>query len=308
LAIAASALALSGTLRPPRTPSSAVITTVDLQSAMRPASDSGEFSYQGLRPGIYLLKVQAKGFESAELHVDLSFASVRGLSVLLRPAPAAAPPAGKTISVHELAMPGAARDLFVAGKKKLYAEKNSKAALRDFQSAIKKAPDFYEAYYQAGVAYLSLQNPAEAEKDFRKSVDLSQKKYGDAEIALGTILLHRGESNDGEALLREGLALNPHSWPGQFELGALEVARGHVDLALAAADEARALAPNQPAVYRLLAVIHLRQKDYPELIKDLDAYLRLDPDSPAGLHAKEIRDAVEKQMANSSGTAVSANK
>ncbi len=42
LAQAASALALSGILRPPRTPSSAVITTSDLQSSMRPASESGE--------------------------------------------------------------------------------------------------------------------------------------------------------------------------------------------------------------------------------------------------------------------------
>ena len=273
-----------------------------------PASDSGEFSFQGIRPGTYLLRVKASGFESAEMHIDLTSASVRGLSVVLKPARAAAPPAGKTISVHELAMPRAARDLFASGKKKLYAEKNSKAALRDFQSAIKKAPDFYEAYYQAGVAYLSMQNPTEAEKNFRKSVDLSQKKCEDADIALGTILLHRGEANEGEAVLREGLALNPHSWPGQFELGELEVARGHLDLAFAAADEARALAPNQPVVYRLLAVIHLRQKDYPALITDLDAYLRLDPDSPAGLRAKEIRAVVEKQVANSSGTAVSANK
>ena len=42
LAIAASVLALSGILRPPRTPSSAVMTMFDLQSSMRPASESGE--------------------------------------------------------------------------------------------------------------------------------------------------------------------------------------------------------------------------------------------------------------------------
>ena len=40
--MAASVLALSGTLRPPRRPSSAVMTTFDLQSSMRPASESGE--------------------------------------------------------------------------------------------------------------------------------------------------------------------------------------------------------------------------------------------------------------------------
>ena len=42
LAIAASVLALSGIFRPPRTPSSAVMTTFDLQSSIRLASESGE--------------------------------------------------------------------------------------------------------------------------------------------------------------------------------------------------------------------------------------------------------------------------
>jgi hypothetical protein len=42
LSQAASALALSAILRPPRMPSSAVMTTSDLQSSMRPASESGE--------------------------------------------------------------------------------------------------------------------------------------------------------------------------------------------------------------------------------------------------------------------------
>ena len=40
--MAASVLAFSGTLRPPRRPSSAVMTTLEPQSSMRPASDSGE--------------------------------------------------------------------------------------------------------------------------------------------------------------------------------------------------------------------------------------------------------------------------
>ena len=39
---ASSALTFSGTLRPPRNPSSAVMTTLDLQPSMRPASASGE--------------------------------------------------------------------------------------------------------------------------------------------------------------------------------------------------------------------------------------------------------------------------
>jgi tetratricopeptide (TPR) repeat protein len=269
------------------------------------ASDSGDFSFQGLRAGNYLLRVQASGFESAELHIDLSLASEHGLSVHLKRARTATPPEGKTISAHELAIPEAARDLFDSGKRKLYTEKNAGAALKDFQSATKKAATFYEAYYLEGMAYLSLKNSAEAERHFRKSVELSEKKYGDADIALGTLLLHRGEIKEGETLLREGLAWNPRCWPGQFELGELELTRGHVDEALAAAKEATELAPRQPVVYRLLAVIHLRQKNYPELLTDLDAYLQLDPDSPSGQRAKELRAEAQKQIASAT---VSGNK
>jgi tetratricopeptide (TPR) repeat protein len=274
------------------------------------ADDSGQFSFQGLRPGRYILRVQANGFQSAELYLDLNAASQHGLFVTLKPMRNVDQlnSGGVTVSARELAIPEAARELLDSGKKKLYSEKNGEAALRDFQSAIKTSPSFYEAYYLAGMAYLSLQNSAEAEKHFRKSVDLSQKKYADADIALGSLLLQRGEEHPGEELLRQGLASNPHSWPGQFALGELELTRGHVEPALAAAEQAAELAPAQPVVYRLLAIIHLRQKNYSALVADLDAYLQLDPDSPAGLRAKELRARAEKQILTSPEATVSANK
>ena len=130
------------------------------------ANDSGEFSFQGLRPGRYILKAQANGFQSTELPLDLNYASQHGLSVTLKPMRNADQPhsGGVTVSAHELAIPAAARDLLDSGKEKLYSEKNSEAALRDFHSAIKTSPGFYEAYYLAGMAYLALQNSAEAEK------------------------------------------------------------------------------------------------------------------------------------------------
>jgi len=55
------------------------------------------------------------------------------------------------------------------------------------------------------------------------------------------------------------------------------------------AEQACSVAPQQPVVYRLLAVIHLQQQDYPALLDNLDAYIRLDPDSPAGQRAKQLR-------------------
>jgi tetratricopeptide (TPR) repeat protein len=276
----------------------------------RSTNDSAEFSFQGLRPGHYLLRVQAPGYQSVVLPLDLSLASERGITVTLKPlqTEAAPQPKGETISAHELAMPTAARDLVASGKKNLYTEKNPEAALRDFQSATLKAPTFYEAYYLTGMAFLSLQNSHEAEKQFRRSVDLSQKKYADADIALGTLLLHRNELGEGESLLRQGLVQNPRSWPGQFELGELELSLGHLQSALAAAQTAAELAPRQPVVYRLLAIIRLREKNYPALLTALDSYIELDPDSPAGVRAKELRAQIERQVADSSAAAVAVKK
>jgi tetratricopeptide (TPR) repeat protein len=270
------------------------------------ADNSGEFSFQGLRPGRYVLRVHASGFQDAELHIDLSFTSDRGLSVSLKPARTTSPPppGTSTVSAHELAMPEAARNRLASGLTKLYRDKNPQGALLDFQSAAGQAPAFYEAFYQCGMAYLALQNPTEAEKQFRKSAELSQKKYADANIALGTVLIHRNEFREGEPLLRQGLAANPRSWTGQFELGELELSRGHLEPALAAAQTAAQLAPQQAVVYRLLAAIHLRQKNYPALITALDSYIELDPHSPAGLRAKELRTQAEKQMANSPDAAL----
>jgi regulator of sirC expression with transglutaminase-like and TPR domain len=47
----------------------------------------------------------------------------------------------------------------------------------------------------------------------------------------------------------------------------------------------------------LLSNIHLQQKDYPALLQDIDQYLKLDPDSPAGVRAKELREQVQQKMA-----------
>ena len=262
------------------------------------SGDAGEFSFHGLRAARYVLKVHAEGFETAETGVDLTLNSVHGLSIALKVLrqPGSAIPDRPSISAHELSMPEPARELMSSGLNKLYAQNNPQGAMNDFQAAIAKEPGFYEAIFYCGLADLAMHKEADAETQFRKSFEVSQKKYGDAEIALATLLLRKGQTAEGETLLRQGLLLNPHSWPGQVELGKLELARGHIEAALAAAEIAESLAPGQPMVYRLLTAIHLQQKNYTAAISDLDSYIRLDPDSPAGQRAKELRAQAAQQL------------
>ncbi|MGA2809980.1 MAG: tetratricopeptide repeat protein [Candidatus Acidiferrum sp.] len=263
-------------------------------------SDSGEFAFLALQSGSFILKVSAPGYQPLEMPVEVNFGSQRGVSVFLKSAnrPGAGTEARPAISAHELSMPKSARDLAESGKKKLYLDKDPQNALRDFASAISKAPAYYEVYYLMGMTYISLQNPARAEENLQKSVDLSNQSYGDADLALAFLWLGRHDITRGEPLLRKGLELNPRSWTGYFELGKLEMYAEHYEAALQAAQTARSLAADQPLVYRLLSLIHLKQRNYSAALVDLDAYIRLDPDSPDGQHAKQVRADTEKRVAS----------
>jgi len=264
------------------------------------SSDRGEFAFS-VPDGVYVLKVTADGYAPLEMDVIADFRSSIGISIFLRPAGKSAgeAPGGPTISSHELSIPSSARKLVDSGKKKLYVDRDPGAALHEFELAVTKAPGYYEAYYQIGMAYLELKDPAEAEANLKKSVELSNQSYADAMLALAILQLGRHDVADGEPLLRRCLEVNPNFWVGQYELGKLELYRMHIDAALAAARKAEALAPNEPKVYHLLSLIHLRQKDYPAAVADLDAYIRLDPDSADGQTAKQVRADVERKLANS---------
>ena len=264
-------------------------------------TNNGEFSFPGLRAGAYILKITAPGFLPLEMNVEVNFGTEHGLSIFLKPSEKspAERPSGPLISAHELSMPASARKLADSGKKKLYTGNNAEGALHDFEAAVAKAPDYYEAYYQIGMACLSLQRPADAEKYLRTSVTLSNQSYPDAVLALAILLLGRHDSKEGEPLLRRGLELNPNSWVGYYELSKLELYRMHLEPALDAAKQAESLAPQQPKVYRLLSLIHLRQKNLQAALADLDAYIRLDPDSPEGHTAKQIRADTQHQLETS---------
>jgi tetratricopeptide (TPR) repeat protein len=260
--------------------------------------DSGDFAFRGISRGNYILQVSAVGFESSSISVDLSFNSDRGMPIYLKQTEvdASESVAAASISAHEMSIPKAARDLLISGKKKFYVDKNAEGGLEDFRSAVAAAPGYYEAYYQIALADLALGKKPEAEDSLRKSIEISRDKYGEAEVGLGTMMLERGETAQGEKTVRHGIELNPDYWLGHFELGRALLTENRLSEALESADQAKSLAPSAPIVYRLLSNIHLQQKDYPALLNDLDAYLKLDPDSPAGVRAKQLRELVVQKI------------
>jgi tetratricopeptide (TPR) repeat protein len=267
-------------------------------------TDSGGFAFQRLSGGTYTLLVDVQGYQHVAASVDLSYMPEKSVVIRLRSLSGEKEMVAATsVSAHELSMPKKARELMSAGKKKLYVEKNAQDALEDFRSATAAAPGYYEACYQVGMAYLSLGKRDDAEASFRKSIELSGDNYSEAEVGLGTLMLDRRDFAQGEKTVRRGVELNPDYWLGQYELGRALLNLDKVAEALRAAEQAKSLAPSAAIVYRLLSNIHLRQKDYPALLADIDSYIKLDPDSAAGIRAKQLREQVAQKMDMAKATA-----
>jgi len=264
-------------------------------------NSSGDFAFRHLQRGNYILTASANEYLPAEIHLDLNFASERGFTVYLKSLPKNSAPAlsGSSVSSHELSLPESAREMLTSGRKALYVEKNPASALHYFEKALKKDPGCYEAEYGKGMAYLNLQNTPDAMNSFRAAIKKSEGKFGDAAIALGTLQVDQGQLAEGEKNLREGVTLSPGAWMGFYQLGKLELRAGKFAEAETSAAQARSLAPNLPQVYQLLSIIHLRQKNYPALLQDIDSYLQLDSTSAAAQRAKQVRTEVQQQLARS---------
>ncbi len=143
---------------------------------------------------------------------------------------------------------------------------------------------------------MTLGTRADAEKSFRKSIEVSNDKFGEPVIGLASFLIDSGDLAQSEKMTRHGLELSPNSWFGYYQLGRLLFAEKKIADAQKSAEQARSLSPDSAIIYRLLSNIHLSQKNYPALLEDLDAYIKLDPASPAGSRAKEIREQVAQKL------------
>src|SRR6266849_365925 len=221
----------------------------------------GEFQFNALRQGTYILSVNEPGYEQVQETVRVS-GMEPGIMLSLKKT--GAPPsgqAGDTVSIRELSIPEKARKEFLKGVQRR--EKHDPAgSLPHFQRAIAAFPSYYEAYLQMGFAYNSLGKPEETEK-----------------------------------AVRHGVELKPASYVGHFLLGQALYGLHRFKEAEASARKVLSLKRDFAAVHLLLANIHIRTNDAPALLNDLNSYLTLDPDGPAAAQARQLRETIQQRLA-----------
>lgn len=264
----------------------------------------GAFEFGGLRAGSYLVIIQLSGYEPIRDSVNLLNASHGGLLYSLRRLPDAnknaAPSDQPSVSARELKLPPKAQDALHKGLDKLYVKKDPEGSVPFFQKVLEISPDFYEAHYYIGMAYMFTEKPKEAESAFRTAIEHSDDRYADPHIALATLMVDSKRAQDAEENARRGVELDPQSWQGHLELAKALLLLNRAPDAEKSALMARKLKPDFPNLYITLANIHIRLQNAPALLEDVNTYLKLDPTGPYSARAKEIKTSVEKQNASGS--------
>ena len=269
------------------------LTGGELATTFTDATGRFEVSAEGSRSVI--VAVQAQGYEPAEQRVDDGFSgSAPGVVITLHKL--RANPVDResyTVSVHSLKVPAKARRAFEKGMDRLQ-KKDIEGSLERFTEATNVFPDYYEAYYEIGLANLELRRGDQAEQALQRAIDLSGGHYAEPQFALGALLCERQAYPEAEQVLRRAIEVDANSWKGHLFLGQALFGQGRLEEAEKSAREVLVRRPDLPSVYILLANIHIRQHEYALGIKDLDTFLSMEPTGPLGDQARAVRDAAER--------------
>ncbi|MBN1205140.1 MAG: tetratricopeptide repeat protein [Myxococcaceae bacterium] len=101
--------------------------------------------------------------------------------------------------------------LFEEGRQERRAGK-AEPAVRILEEVVAKAPDFFMAWYNLGLAYEALKKPKEAAEAYQKAIALEpQQKPRDASVynTYGWLLYRQDQYMEAEKLFRQALSLDP---------------------------------------------------------------------------------------------------
>ncbi len=259
---------------------------------------SGRFEAPATGSGAVIVAVQEQGYEPVEQRVDVGFeGSAPGVIITLRKARTTPVEregsSGYTVSVHDLKVPGKARHEYTKGVERLQ-KNDAQGSLEHFKEATNAFPNYYEAYYQIGLANLELRRGNEAEQALQRSIDLSGGGYAEPQFALGALLCDRQSYTEAERVLRRAIDVNGNSWKGHLFLGQALFGQNKLAEAEKSAREVLLRKSDVPSTYVLLANIHIRRHEYISGIKDLDTFLSMKPQGPTSDQAREVRAAAQK--------------
>ncbi|MGH9424891.1 MAG: tetratricopeptide repeat protein, partial [Terriglobia bacterium] len=260
---------------------------------------SGLVEFFGLGAQSYVVRATRPGYLDAELRLDVRRGEVSksaNLQMQRMPVEGNAPSAGN-VTVGSLSIPDSALREFQQGAKLLNSEKNPRDSVVHLSRAIEISPDYSEAHFLLGMAYLQLNSASEAEKALRKAISL-QPKLATPYYPLAMLLFGQKRYVEEEELLVEGAKLDSRDWKWPFEIARCKAQRGQWEDALRYAKEAVRLAGAPSKVHLLLADIYSNSGRPWEAVSELELFVHLDPQSPYVRRVQEVLPTLRQRAAS----------
>jgi tetratricopeptide (TPR) repeat protein len=258
---------------------------------------NGEFEFGGLSRGNYYLVVEEQGYEPVRELVEIANSDRRGVIVYLsKGIQFITKEDANPVSARELGLPPKARDAYHKGAERLYQKKDPKGSMAHFRRAVEVLPSYYEAYFQIGIGHMHMGENLEAEKAFRKSIELSNDTYSEPYVGLALLLCNANKFAECVAAARRSIELDANTSQGHFQLARGQVGLDDLDAAEGSLKTVIKLKADYADAYLLYSNILIRRKDYPELLKMLDEYLKLQPTGPTSEGVRQTRDTVAKHL------------
>lgn len=258
-------------------------------------NENGAFAFRGLPTGSYTVTIDKESdYKPFTTSVDLR--QFRG-----------GPPQVYTLNIRlefkdrEVAKPAVVNAEFANVPRKALdhyntaieqAQKGDHAgAVEQLKLAIAEHPSFMQAFNELGVQYLKLTRLAEADEAFQSALQIDPESF--------PALINRGIANVmmkryGEAvpMLRKALKNDDQSAVGHYFLGQSLANLGLFDEAEKELLTALKLGKEEmKEAHRILAIIYSSRGDKKKAAEELEAYLKLAPNTP---DAEKLREQIKR--------------
>jgi Flp pilus assembly protein TadD len=258
-------------------------------SAETEAGPNGKFRFRHLAPGSYVLTVS--GLQRT-VEIGPGLADVKGrvtVTISLRNAGGNAHE-GERVSIHELAVPDAARREYQRAEKAL-GRRDAGQAERHLKRALELAPRFSAAWNELGTIAYQAGRYQDAESDFRTALQCDPGAYAPL-VNLGGVLLNLSCWKEALEYNRLAVLRNPSDALANSQLGIACFYAGQIALAERYLRAAKQIDPahfSHPQL--MLAEIHLRRNESAAAADELQDLLTHHPDLP---NAAGIRQAIAR--------------
>jgi tetratricopeptide (TPR) repeat protein len=278
---------------------------------------SGNFDFRNLTPGAYYVAITLEGYEPVRQLVEVfnTFGNSSITIFLSKPAietrdrlstlDAADPDVVDVSQMKENFPKRAVQDYEKALEEKQKGRLES--AVKLLQQSVELAPNFFHAHNNLGIIFQMLKRYPDAEREYSRSHQLNLKSERPL-VNLGSLYIEESslEKTDkqvtGKLLdqaldaLEEAVKLNPRSAVGYFLLGQANYKSDFMEEAETAFKRAQGLDPRMSPVRLMLANVYVRQEKWPEVLENLDAYLKENPKASDRASVEQMRDRIAKNL------------